>query len=439
MRGPGSSVGQSDCLVSSRSRVQIPPGATRSEVKYPSAFKGVPYHNNVKDDIYDSKRRVETMLNSLATLEKKEDVELIKAFVKVIEAQGLSKTRVNKYLIHLKLVSRHLKVTFKEAKKKDIEEFFTWLNSQNYSPQTVQGVIVVLKRLYQWLRAKPEEYEEWRRNHTYPPEVSWLKETHKLNEMETKTTLTEDEVKALIQASNDPMLRAFISLEDEIGARPSEILNLRIGDIVKDGNDVIVNIRQGKTGYRSIPIIKSVSLLFQWLEIHPLKDANAPLWLSRSNRNRFQKWSYLACNKTIKDLAQKAGIKKDVSIYTFRHTSATRDAKLGFTEAQLCLKYGWKIGSRVPAVYLHLSAKDLREVVRNIYGGKPLEPPKPQTIECPKCHALNHPSQYYCSNCGAPLNPQDIAQKSVSIEELKYRIDKLTDIISKLLNEKQRS
>jgi hypothetical protein len=83
--------------------------------------------------------------------------------VKVIEAQGLSKTRVNKYIIHLKLVSRHLKVTFKEAKKKDIEEFFTWLNSQSYSPQTVQGIIVVLKRFYQWLRAKPEEYEEWKK------------------------------------------------------------------------------------------------------------------------------------------------------------------------------------------------------------------------------------------------------------------------------------
>jgi len=117
----------------------------------------------VKDDIYNSERRAEMMLNSLASLEKKEDVELIKSFVKVIEAQGLSKTRVNKYIIHLKLVSRHLKVTFKEAKKKDIEEFFTWLNSQSYSPQTVQGIIVVLKRFYQWLRAKPEEYEEWKK------------------------------------------------------------------------------------------------------------------------------------------------------------------------------------------------------------------------------------------------------------------------------------
>ncbi|MFP3261913.1 MAG: site-specific integrase [Nitrososphaeria archaeon] len=232
--------------------------------------------------------------------------------------------------------------------------------------------------------------------------------------MKTKTTLTEEEVKAVIQNSEDPMVGAFISLEDEIGARPPEIFNLRIGDIVKDGNDVIVNIKHGKTGYRSIPIIKSVSLLFQWLEIHPFKnDANAHLRINKSNHNRFKQWSYTACNETIQAFAEKAGIKKGVSIYTFLHTSTTRDAKLGFTEAQLCLKYGWKIGSRVPSVYLHLSAKDLREVVRNICGGKLLELPKPQTIECHRCHALNHPSQHYCSNCGASLNPQEIAQKSV--------------------------
>jgi len=388
------------------------------------------------NDLYATEKRVKALFKSLEKLEKKEDAEKIREFAKVLEAQGLSKKRVYKYASHLKLVSKHVKVPFTNATRKDIEDFFVWMRSQKYSSNTINDTIAVLKRFYQWLRAKPEEYDEWKRAHVYPPEVAWVKKSEKPNEMETKTTLTEEEVKALIQASNDPMVRAFITLEDELGARPSEILNLRIGDIVKDGNDVIVNIRQGKTGYRSIPIIKSVSLLFQWLELHPLKDANAPLWLSKSNHNRFKQWSYPACNKTLKLLARKVGIKKDVSVYTFRHTSATRDAKLGFTEAQLCLKYGWKIGSRVPSVYLHLSAKDLRDVVRNIYGGKPLEPPKPQTIECPKCHALNHPSQHYCSNCGAPLNPQEIAQKSVSVEELKYRIDKLTDIITKLLSEK---
>ena len=140
-------------------RVQIPAGAPLSEVNVPSAFKGVPHYNNVKDDIYNTERALQLLLNSLAKLEKKEDAELIKTFVKVLEAQGLSKRRVLKYVSHLKLVSKHLKVPFAKATRKDIEEFMAWVNSQDYSPQTVQGVIVVLRRFYQWLRAKPEEYE----------------------------------------------------------------------------------------------------------------------------------------------------------------------------------------------------------------------------------------------------------------------------------------
>lgn len=74
MRGPGSSVGQSDCLVSSRSRVQIPPGATKYKFTYPSSFKGRSDYHNMKDDIYESERRVETMFNSLATLEKNKPI-----------------------------------------------------------------------------------------------------------------------------------------------------------------------------------------------------------------------------------------------------------------------------------------------------------------------------------------------------------------------------
>jgi hypothetical protein len=64
----------------------------------------------VKDDIYNTERSLQLHLNSLAKLEKKEDAELIKAFVKVLEAQGLSKRRVLKYVSHLKLVFSYLEI-----------------------------------------------------------------------------------------------------------------------------------------------------------------------------------------------------------------------------------------------------------------------------------------------------------------------------------------
>jgi integrase len=176
----------------------------------------------------------------------------------------------------------------------------------------------------------------------------------------------------MISTADSPMVRAFIALENEIGARPSEILGLRIKDVAFDGNDVFVSLH-GKTGSRTIYIIKSVSLLSQWLNVHPKKDdPQAPLWVNRSNYGRFNRWGYRACSKELVRLAERAGVKKNVTIYLFRHSAATRDARLGFTESQLCLKYGWVIGSRVPSVYLHLTASDLREkICRFTAGSRP--------------------------------------------------------------------
>jgi len=61
------------------------------------------------------------------------------------------------------------------ARRKDIEDFFFWMRSQKYSSNTINDTIAVLKRLYKWLRAKPEKYEEWKSSHVYPPEVMCLK------------------------------------------------------------------------------------------------------------------------------------------------------------------------------------------------------------------------------------------------------------------------
>ena len=315
---------------------------------------------------------------------------------------------------------------FSEAGMKDINRLVAWINSADYTPNTRKDMLIVLKRFYQWLRAPPSEYPQWVRRHRYPEEVDWITTTIKKNETRNpEDLLTEDEVNAMLNASDSPMVRAFIALENEIGARPSKILGLRMKDITFDGNDAFVNLH-GKTGSRTIYIIKSVSLLSQWLNLHPKKDKpEASLWL---NRNTFNSgWSYQGRLNELNDLAKSAGIKKDVTIYLFRHSAATRDARLGFSESQLCLKYGWVLGSRVPSVYLHLTANDLRDKIKQVYGGRPAEPPKPQTIECPRCHAPNHPSQLYCSNCGAPLYGY---QQSTVIEGLKDELKELKELVS---------
>jgi len=62
------------------------------------------------NDLYATEKKVKILFKSLDKLEKKEDAENIREFAKVLEAQGLSKKRIYKYVSHLKLVSKHVKV-----------------------------------------------------------------------------------------------------------------------------------------------------------------------------------------------------------------------------------------------------------------------------------------------------------------------------------------
>jgi integrase len=63
-------------------------------------------------------------------------------------------------------------------------------------------------------------------------------------------------------------------------------------------------------------------------------------------------------NRRLKHIARQAGITKRVFNHMLRHGSATRNAQF-LTDSELKIMYGWAMGSKMPAVYVHLSGKDL--------------------------------------------------------------------------------
>ena len=75
----------------------------------------------------------------------------------------------------------------------------------------------------------------------------------------------------------------------DLSARPNEILNLKIKDIIfKTSNkflyaEVLVN---GKTGSRHILLIQSIPYIKGWLSNHPSRNnPNAPLFVSLGKRS----------------------------------------------------------------------------------------------------------------------------------------------------------
>lgn len=394
-----------------------------------------------RPDIHGYEERVRRYLALIAESGMpEEDKKALVEFSEVLRAQGLHVGRVMKYLYHLRVCA--LNVTrlsgcpsLKAADAKAITKLVAWLSeTPRYRPETRKDFNVVLKRFFQWMRAPPEEYPRWRRKHVYPPEVEDLTATFKRNDaILPSNLLTAEDVNALLSVSDHPMLGAFASFMDEVGPRVGEALSMTVGSVVFDGTDVTCKL-SGKTGERQIYLVKSVSMLSRWLDLHPFREERgAALWVNLSNHRRHEPWNARACECALGRLAKRAGIRKNVYPYLFRHSAATRDARLGFTESQLCLKYGWVMASRMPRIYLHLAGTDLRQKIMEVYGGGEVERPKPQTLRCPRCSATNHPGQHYCFTCGSPLEP---APKTVELEEMKKELGEIREALRALLARK---
>jgi len=122
--------------------------------------------------------------------------------------------------------------------------------------------------------------------------------------------LDVEDVKKLIEAAQHPRDKAFVSVLYESGARIGEIATLRIKHAEFDNNGAKLMVT-GKTGMRRVRIIGSVSYLTNWVDHHPNKnDPESPLWLSIGSNNHNQKITYRALSKRLKEIGEKAYIKK---------------------------------------------------------------------------------------------------------------------------------
>lgn len=277
--------------------------------------------------------------------------------------------RLTKYLSTLKQIARHLKKDFKDITQKDMEEFITKVDSnsvgyvkasgdhipRDYTEWTRRDIKVTLKKFYKWLLGD---------NIEYPKIVSWI-DTH-IKEADPPA-LNFEEIRAIADHANGVRGKALIWALFETGARASEFLNIRIGNVVQKGNYHLLRIEFSKTFKRTLPIYEGNNYLTEWIEMHPMKEnLEAQLFPIK----------YGALNKWLKRLGEKA-IGKNVYAHLFRHSFATWLAGKKVGRYQMCKLMGWAMSSDMPDRYIDRQGVVEEETLQNIRGD---ELSKAQTV-----------------------------------------------------------
>jgi hypothetical protein len=130
----------------------------------------------------------------------------------------------------------------------------------------------------------------------------------------------------------------------------------------------------------------------------------------------------------LKEIVDRAGIKKRVYPHLFRHSRATHLAN-HLTESQLKQYLGWVQGSSMASVYVHLSGRDVDQALLALNGinaNKEKEAEKFKAIDCPRCKNRNSPISKFCSSCGLALD----VKTAIEADETRRRADKLiTELI----------
>lgn len=320
--------------------------------------------------------------------------KLILRFERSLFAEGLSKARIIKYLSQLNAVAEWVDFDLDSANKEDIEDIAGIIARKDITEWTKHGYLTAIKRFYRWLNGgKDPEITAWI--------IPMVRNPCKLPE----EMLTEEEIKSMIKVLNHPRDKAIVATFWDAGGRTGELGNLALKHIVFDQYGAVAVV-DGKTGMRRIRLIFSVPYLASWIDIHPAKEnPNAPLWVGIGQRGRGKQLDYAAIRMILKRAAQKAGIKKRVYNHLFRHSRST-DLAQYLTESQMKEHLGWKQDSKMAAIYVHLSGKQIDDAILRIHGmvKKESNVPELTTMLCPRCRHNNSTLSNFCAMCGMTLS-----------------------------------
>ena len=281
------------------------------------------------------------------------------AFLKL--EKSLSGNTVNAYLSDLEKLISYIVMNGQVLKPEHVsypflKDFLVWAAESGMSPRSQARLVSGIKSFYKYMlieeliSSSPAELLE-------PP-----KPGRKL-----PVVLSIDEIDRIIGAidlskPDGHRNRAIIETLYSCGLRVSELVELRITDLSLSQGYIKVKGKGSKE--RLVPVSgRAVHDMENYFlqsrrQIKPAKNSENIVFLNR----RGNKLSRVMIFTIVKGLAQKAGIKKDISPHTFRHSFATHMVEGGADLRAVQEMLGHE-SILTTEIYTHLNREYLRDAI----------------------------------------------------------------------------
>ncbi|MFT5907945.1 MAG: integrase/recombinase XerD [Planctomycetota bacterium] len=281
--------------------------------------------------------------------------------------RGLSQNTIANYSLDIEklmkwLALHEMVVSPIDISEKTVQEFIYDI-AKTVAPSSQSRMISGLKGFFNYL-----VFEEYRK--TNPLE---LMESPKLGR-KLPDTLSETEIDLLISAidlatQQGERNRAILETLYGCGLRVSEVTSLKLSDLFFEEGFIKVTGKGDKE--RFVPIgdatIKYIDIYRKEIRIHdPIQvEASDTLFLNRRGKGLTRAMIFTI----IKQLVVKAGIQKNVSPHTFRHSFATHLLERGADLRAIQQMLGHE-SITTTEIYTHIDKTHLTEVIHKFHPRK---------------------------------------------------------------------
>ena len=234
--------------------------------------------------------------------------------------------------------------------------------------------------------------------------------------------VTWEEGIKLAETTPDIQMKAIIMTQLEGGFRPSEFIDLNYGDVKREGQFIIVHVTEHKTNPRQVILLKAMPYLLKWIEQHPEKKRDTPLWFYNGKRLKYE-----TITTKVKKLGKQIGLNKPLDFYALRHSACTLAKKDNINPELAAKRFGHSVPHFINT-YGRLTVQDDLKRFSKHYGltetkaaEKPAVPKK-----CIFCKSINQAQQTHCSQCNQPLSMLQAEldkQRQYKTEELAEKLN----------------